>query len=291
MKHIKSHFRFTKGQRNGIFLLVLIIIVIQVVYMFVEFPSKEITSNKTELAKFQNEIDSLKLVEVENNKPKIFPFNPNYITDYKGYTLGMSSEEIDRLLHYREQDKWINSTKQFQQVTKVSDSLLAEISPYFKFPEWVTNRKKSGKNYVNKYGKELDFSEKKDLNTATATQLEEIYGVGKTLSKRIVAYRNKIGGFATEEHLFEVYGLKEEVIERIKDRFAVKTKIDNVKMNINEVSASDIATIPGISFEKAKKIWEFVRVREGLENLSELEKIEGISARELRLIRLYLSTE
>ena len=121
--------------------------------------------------------------------------------------------------------------------------------------------------------------------------MEEIYGVGKTLSKRIVAYRNKIGGFASEEHLYAVYGLKEEVIERIMKRFAVKTQIDIDKMKINEVSASDIATIPGISFEQAKKIWEFVRVREGLENLSELEKIEGISARELRLIRLYLSTE
>ena len=150
MKHIKSHFKFTRGQRNGIFLLVLIIILLQCVYLFVEIPTDDISINETELAKFQHEIDSLKLVEVENTKPKIFPFNPNYITDYKGYTLGMSSDEIDRLLEYREQDKWINSTKQFQQVTKVSDSLLAEISPYFKFPEWVTNPTPKPKyNYQN----------------------------------------------------------------------------------------------------------------------------------------------
>ncbi len=94
-----------------------------------------------ELDKFQKEIDSLKMVEIENSKPKIYPFNPNYITDYKGYTLGMSVEEIDRLLEFRKQDKWINSAEQFQQVTQVSDSLLNAISPYFKFPEWVTNPK------------------------------------------------------------------------------------------------------------------------------------------------------
>ena len=39
------------------------------------------------------------------------------------------------------QNKWINSSKQFQEVTKVSDSLLNAISQYFKFPEWITNPK------------------------------------------------------------------------------------------------------------------------------------------------------
>jgi len=292
MNWLRSHLTFDRGQRDGIFRLIAFVLSLIAVNVFVEFEAKsKLDMSAPLVVELQAEMDSLKRLQKEKKTRAIYPFNPNYLTEYRAYTVGLSVSEFDKLKAYREHGKWINSVSDFKKVTGVSDSLLKEISVYFKFPEWVTNRKKSGKNYVNKYGKELDFSEKKDLNTATATQLEEIYGVGKTLSKRIVAYRNKIGGFATEEHLFEVYGLKEEVIERIKDRFAVKTKIDNVKMNINEVSASDIATIPGISFEKAKKIWEFVRVREGLENLSELEKIEGISARELRLIRLYLSTE
>ena len=50
----------------------------------------------------------------------------------------LTNEEIDRLLKFRGQDKWINSPQQFQEVTQISDSLLAEIAPYFKFPEWVT---------------------------------------------------------------------------------------------------------------------------------------------------------
>ena len=47
----------------------------------------------------------------------------------------MSSEEIDRLLDYRKQNKWINSKEDFKKVTKVSDSFLDQISSYFKFPE------------------------------------------------------------------------------------------------------------------------------------------------------------
>ena len=169
MTHIKSHFKFTKGQRNGIFLLIFIVILIQCIYTFVDFTSKEIEIDQTELAKFQNEIDSLKLVEIENSKPKIFPFNPNYITDYKGYTLGMSSDEIDRLLQYREQDKWINSSKQFQEVTKVSDSLLDEISPYTTLIGIV----KDGKYVDRAYrGKHLGGVEEKDRITEYKPQID-----------------------------------------------------------------------------------------------------------------------
>ena len=81
MKHIKSHFKFTRGQRNGIFLLVLIIILLQCVYLFVEIPTDDISINETELAKFQHEIDSLRLVEVENNKQKIEGYPEYKITN------------------------------------------------------------------------------------------------------------------------------------------------------------------------------------------------------------------
>jgi len=108
MNTFKSHFKFTKGQRSGIFLLLLLIVVVQCIYFFVDFSFKEITIDENELKHFQNEIDSLRLVEIENNKPKQYPFNPNYITDYSGYTLGMTNEEIDRLLDYRKQNKWVN---------------------------------------------------------------------------------------------------------------------------------------------------------------------------------------
>ena len=38
----------------------------------------------------------------------------------------MSLEEIDRLLDYRKLNKFVNSKREFQKVTKVSDSLLTE---------------------------------------------------------------------------------------------------------------------------------------------------------------------
>ena len=80
----------------------------------------------------QAQIDSFK------NLPKastIYPFNPNYLSDQRGYFLGLSPLEIDRLHAYRTQGKWINSAEDFQRVTGVDSTWMDKrYSPYFKFP-------------------------------------------------------------------------------------------------------------------------------------------------------------
>ena len=74
-------------------------------------------------------------------------------------------------------------------------------------------------------------------------------------------------------------------------RFVVKEPREIIRYNINTATASDISTLPGISFELATEIWNFVRVRDGIGDLDELTKIEEITPAKLRLIRLYLFTE
>ncbi len=290
MENIKSHFVFNRSQRNGILFLISLIIGLLSVYYFTDFSEEDILDiNSPEIISLQKELDSLRQIEIASRKPKIFPFNPNFITDFKGYTLGMSTKEIDRLLQFRAKDQWINSVQDFQKVTKVSDSLLKVISPYFKFPEWVTNPKP--KKQINKGFKEKPFAQKIDLNIATQEELQKISGIGTALSKRIIAYRLKLGGFTADSQLNNVYGLNEQVVERTLNEFTVKTPKQIIKMNINVISASDIATIPGISFDLAKRIWEFRILRERINDFSELEIIEGMSLRMLARIQLYLTLE
>lgn len=295
--NIKSHFSFNKQQRSGILLLLLLIIALLGVYWFVDFSEEEEEAfdvSSPEIVSIQKELDSLRLVEIENRKPKKYPFNPNFITDYRGYTLGMTNEEIDRLLQYRKQGKWINSTADFKKVTGISDSLLNEISPYFKFPDWVVNPKPKTdyKDYKAERGfVEKAYAEKIDLNKATAVQLQQVSGIGEALSKRVISYREKLGGFSNDNQLYEVYGLNPEVVQRTLNIFTVKTPKEIIKININTASASDISTIPGVSFEMAKKIWEFRILREKISAIQELDKIEGLTERKLQLIQLYLSVE
>ena len=289
---MKSHFKFTKGQRNGILLLLFLIIVLQCIYFFVDFSSKDISVNSNEFDLFQNEIDSLRLVEIEKSEPKIYPFNPNFITDYKGYTLGMSNEEIDRLLRFREQNKWINSAKQFQEVTKVSDSLLNKISPYFKFPDWVTDQKIKNSNSYQHYDTPRSFEEKLDLNTATEKQLQRINGIGEKLSKRIISFRNKfVGGFIADVQLQDVYGLSPEVIERLTDQFTVKTPRLVKKINLNTATIEQLVTIQHIDYDVAHNIIEQRTLREGFKSIDELTKVNDFPVNKIEIIKLYLTLD
>ncbi len=293
--NIKSHFTFNRQQRSGILLLLILIISLLCIYWFVNFSEEDTFDiSSAEIVSMQSELDSLRLAAIENSKPKKYPFNPNFITDYKGYTLGMTNEEIDRLLQYRKEGNWINSAADFKNVTGVSDSLLDELSPYFKFPDWVTNPKPytNYKNFKNEKGfSEQPFAQKIDLNKATEEQLQQVSGIGEALSKRIISNREKLGGFSNDIQLYSIYGLDPSVVQRILNIFTVKTPKNISKINVNTASASDISTIPGISFEMAKKIWEYRRLHEKLNSVQELDKIEGMTERKLQLIQLYLSVE
>ena len=291
MEKIKSHFVFNRSQRNGILLLIFFTSGYLVLNYYVDFSKESLLDiNSKEVIAIQKELDSLRTIEIESKKPKVFPFNPNFLSDFKGYVLGMSTEEIDRLLAFRKENKWINSVKDFKKVTKVSDSLLNKISPYFKFPDWISNSKPK-KNYLKKGFKEKTFRQKVDLNITTQEQLEKVNGIGKVNSKNIIDYRNKLGGFSDDIQIYQLYGLDYQVINKVLNEFTVKTPKEIVKMNFNSISASDIATIPGISFDLAKRIWEYRILNEQIESFSQLQNIEGLTKRKLQGIQLYLKIE
>ncbi|WP_458627403.1 ComEA family DNA-binding protein [Winogradskyella sp. PC D3.3] len=293
---MKSHFQFSNKQRSGIFLLLAIILIVQCLYWFAPNifspTANDLPENRKQLDAFKKELDSLRLVEIEKRKPKIYPFNPNYITDYKGYTLGLSNEEIDRLHKFRESDQWVNSAKQFQEVTKVSDSLLDAISPYFKFPVWVTKPKVKYQEYTKAHSnatKPKSFTQKIDLNIATADQLKRVYGVGEKLSERIIKYRNRLkGGFAADIELSEIYGLSPEVIERIKEDFTVKTPRAIKTLNLNTATRDELVTIKYIDYEIAHSIIEERTLREGFRYLDELSKVQDFPIKKIEIIKLYL---
>jgi len=285
---MKSHFQMSNQQRNGIFLLVIIIIILQVVIYNIDFSTKAVKVDQEQLADYRKEIEALKEAAVESRKPKIHSFNPNYITDYKGYVLGMSTEEIDRLHKFRDNNQWINSAKQFQDVTKISDSLLHTMSSYFKFPDWVTNKTQSKKSDWSKKSTSKTVEEKVDLNKATAEQLRRVNGVGEKLSKRIVAYRDKHNGFISEVELTEVWGLSPEVINRIKNHFVVKTPKAVITINLNTASRDELVKIPYLDYINVSHIIEQRTLREGFKSFEELTKVEDFPVEKLEIIKLYL---
>jgi competence protein ComEA len=291
---MKSHFTFSKNQRHGIFLLLLLIVGFQCAYFFINRSSDKIYINEALLATYIKEVDSLRVLELESRKATIYPFNPNYINDYKGASLGMSNEEIDRLMAFRSQNKWINSAKQFQEITQISDSLLDSMSPYFKFPDWVDNPVSNRvSNPTSIYtSNPKTFAQKQDLNTATAQQLQKVYGIGEALSQRIIKYRSKFkGGFISDIQLKDVYGLDSLTIENITKEFTVKTPRLVNKINLNQATVEELVTIQYIDYNLAHHIVEQRLLREGFKSLDELIKVKDFPKNKLDIIKLYLSLD
>ena len=284
---VKSFLTYSKSQRIGILLFFGIIILVQGIYFFYDFTAKEtIDKEQSKWLALQSTVDSLKLNN-KNYKPTIYPFNPNFITDFKGYKLGMSVEEIDRLLAYRAQNKFVNSAAEFQAVTKVSDSLLKAISPYFKFPDWVKNNKNNSqefaKNDFSKPGKIIVL----DINQATKEDLMKVYGIGDKISDRILEQKDKYGAFVSMEQMDDIWGLSPEVLEKLKSSFAVKSVTNCKKININNASVKELTQFPFFRYQLAKDIVVF-RTMKGDIKIEDLSKIKGFPLEKIKIIALYL---
>ncbi len=287
MKKLKSYILlYSKGQRIGVFALLVLIIILQIVLFSLNNKSNS-EKFSLEEQEFQNQIDSLKRLKLKDKKPKIYPFNPNFITDFKGYQLGMSVGEIDRLHKFRNQNKWINSAKQFKEITKISDTLFLKISPYFKFPDWVTNPKKKKFKKFKKEVKKVEPTTN-DLNKATVEDLKIISGVGDKLSERIIKYRTKLQGFNFENQLYEVWGLDKQIAEKILGTFKIIEKLAIKKVNVNTASFKEVLRTPYVDYELCKKIFDYRDEVAELQNISELKNIKDFPLDKYEKIVLYL---
>ena len=290
MNKIKSYFLFSREHRSGIFLLFAIIILVQLAYIF--FGDYFITKNNTTEDKawllVQNEIDSLKSIQ-STKKDTIYPFNPNYITDYKGYKLGMSIQEIDRLHAYRKQGKFVNSTEEFQKVTKVSNIFLSKISPYFKFPDWVKNKGTATSEKFHKFlPKEKEKIIQKDINTATREDLIAVYGIGEKLADKILLEKEKLGSFVSMEQFQFMWGISPEAISDLEKRFSVKSQNGIKKIPINDLSQKELAKFPYFNYALAKEIVIYRTMNSGIKNIDDLTKIKGMPNEKIKIIALYL---
>jgi len=298
MKKIKSYFVFSSEQRSGIFILLALILITSFLMFFSDSifealqPKSNLKDNK-EWQAFQTEVDSLKKVK-QNQKFQIQPFNPNFISDYKGYQLGLTETELDRLFAFRKQNKFVNSAKEFQQVTQISDSLLATISPYFKFPDWVKNKQSKNSDFIQNSNSKYKQAkiEKINLNSASKEDLMRVYGIGDKLSDIILRDKEKFGTYVSLDQLQFVWGISPETFENIKKHFFIEadaTKLKKIK--INQASINEIKQFPYFNYYLAKDIVTYRSMNGKITTINDLTKIKDFPQEKLQIIALYLELD
>ena len=290
-KTLTPYFKFTNQQRTGIFLLLFVIVILQFVYFFSDFTQAEKKSQEEqEWLALQSEIDSLKVIKY-SNKPKVYPFNPNFISDYKGYKLGMSIQEIDRLLAFRKANNYVSSAQEFQKVTKISDSLLNTMSSYFKFPNWVQNKKNYKSHNKGYEFKSISKREKLtvlDINDASKEDLMKINGIGEALSLRILKQKESLEAFVSMEQVSDVWGLSPEVVAELKTHFKVASFPKIKKLLINDASLKELARFPYFRYALAKQIVTYRSMNGNIKNIEDLTNIKGFPVEKANIIGLYL---
>lgn len=288
--------KFSKGHYFGIAIMLALIWLLQMCFYWSnnQSSSDEISvsvDDKNWLLQ-QNGIDSLKEVNQEN-AAKIYPFNPNFISDYKGYKFGMSVEQIDRLHNFRKQNKYVNSKAEFQKLTGVSNEWMNKYAPYFKFPDWVTNNKenKFQSNFDNKYQK-FEKKETKiviqDINTANQEELEKVYMIGEKLALKIIAEREKFGGFSDMEQLSFIWGISPEAIADLNNRFQIKSIENLKKIKINELPIKELQQFPYFNYTIAKNIVTYRSMNGEIKNTEDLTNVKQFPVEKLKIIAVYL---
>lgn len=69
---------------------------------------------------------------------------------------------------------------------------------------------------------QAENQEKKiNINTATAEELDTLPGIGETLSKNIIKYREEVGGFQSIEDIKNIKRIGDKTFEKLKDKITI----------------------------------------------------------------------
>ena len=272
----RSPFRFvlSKPQCGAVLILLLLLIGVQLYRLLVK-TSALTPIDLSQAQSYQAQLDSLRLTE-NAQAPIVYQYNPNYLTDYRAYTLGIPPEAFDKLLRYRQTNSYVNTPKQFQEVTKLSDSLMEKLLPQLKFSKRFVKSKSKGEVLL-----------KKDINKATASDFEEVSGIGAVLSERIVKYRSYLSGFSVLEQCYEVYGLDSLVVQRLWERFEIQSLPEIERLDLTTVSLQELEQIPYLNRADARKIIAYRTRNKGISR-AVLSELFVNSPNKLQRIELYL---
>lgn len=236
--------QFSRGERNGAIVL-LIIIVSLTLYVFFSkqfVPEGTMTSEDYEKLKANypvkssvNQTEQFK----ESRRRQLFHFNPNLISVDSLQLLGFSIKEAASIDKYRNKGGVFYKAIDFKKMYCVDDKTYALLEEFIVLPEIERIETSYEQHYTP------DEKPLVELNSASANQLMSVKGIGKKLSSRIIKTRSIYGGFNNVEQLKLVYGLSDENYQRI----ITQVYVDQDKMeglSINDVSSKDLIKHPHI---------------------------------------------
>lgn len=296
----KDFFYYTKSERPVILLLLAIALLLLGIWAVMEYlrpVEVPVTLSESE------EIDSFlaNLEEQEkirkSHTPKneisavLQPFDPNTADSVLLRQLGLPVYIVRNILKYRAKGGVFRSPESFSRIYGLKEEVYQKLKPYITIAPLVSvshvrtdtfRQLKDTIPYIPKYEEGTIV----DLNKADTSILKRIPGIGSTLARMIVVYRQRLGGFYDVSQLQEVPHVRVEL-----NKWFVVTPAGLHKIQVNSASLDKLRSHPYMDFYKAKAIMEYRRKRGKIKGLSQLSMFEEFTEKDLKRLSPYLTFE
>lgn len=303
LDNIKNYFNFNKGERNGIIVVIAIIIgVLAYPYLvkvalkdnsaeFLQF-EKEIAQFEASLKNASDSADEARRLDFQQmdkslaeNKLTPFIFNPNLLPSGQWSKMGLKDWQIKVIKKYEAKGGKFYKKEDFKRMFCISPSEYELLEPYILIPEQ--------KNEYADRKPELAEIKKKVivvLNTADSVTLLTLYGIGPSFAKRIIKYRNLLGGFYSKNQLLEVYGFDQDKLDKIEANCDVSHS-GMKAININTVRTDELKKHPYMDYYTAKAIVDQRVILGRFTSVQQVKTIPLIHEDLFNKIRHYFVTE
>lgn len=282
-RFLKDYLSFSRKERKAMIILLLLIIVCFVAPYF--YPVKKtvpvVSKELLQFADQQRKAAPSAAYDYPGDtafiKPGLdlpkpgFAFDPNTIDEQGWKKLGLREGLIKTIMRYRTRGGQFRQPDDLSKIWGMSAADAARLKPYVRIVSAVPGRTPLTTGYFASRKKITQIH----INTATAEEWESLPGIGKILAGRIIAFRDKLGGFVTVQQVGQTYGLRDSVFERIKPLLVLDPSTGPVsaKIQLNRVSVSVLVRQLYLSMPLARAIIVFRKAYGNFTSVEDLKKI------------------
>jgi DNA uptake protein ComE-like DNA-binding protein len=225
----------------------------------------------------------------DGKKAELFPFDPNTADSTELLRLGLRPWQVRCIYRYRAEGGIFRKPKDFAKLYGLTCKQYRMMEPYIRISEdfldasTIYNYEPASARDTIKSPIKLTPQERVVLNTADTSRLKKIPGVGSHFARKIVEYRNRLGGFYDIHQLLEI----EDFPESSLTYFIIPD--DQVKkMNINQATLNELKAHPYITYFQAKAIIDYRRLKGNLHSLKELKLLKDFTQKAIERLEPYV---